>query len=111
MESTIGSTFVKVEKYIKEVRRGVDVGYTSSSLHPADGEGRKGKQGIDGSFTLEQVIALARRMPDKPNIVIKSGVNAKWYLKRFPLEELEGEIVKQQWRDTSRVTMYVIENE
>jgi hypothetical protein len=118
MESTIGQKLVcerrGVENQgspVKEVRQGVDAGYTGSALHPADGEGRKGRQGIDKTFTLEQVIDLARRMAEKPNILIKAGVNAKWYLKRFPLEALDGEIAKQQWRDTSRVTMYIIDNE
>jgi hypothetical protein len=96
-------------EYIKEIRHGVDVGY-SSNLHPANGEGRKGSQGIDQNFTLEQVIQLARRMEEKPNIIIKAGKNAKWYFKRYSMEDLPAEIEKQQWRDTSKSTMYIIEN-
>lgn len=96
-------------EYIKEIRHGVDVGY-SSNLHPANGEGRKGRQGIDQNLTLEQVILLARRMEEKPNIIIKAGKNAKWYFKRYSMQDLPAEIDKQQWRDTSKSTMYIIEH-
>jgi hypothetical protein len=96
-------------EYIKEVRQGVDAGYgITCSLHPANGEGRKGKHGLDKDLTLEQVIHLARSMEEKPNIIIKAGKNAKWYLKRYTMEELPGEIEKQQWRDTSNCTMYIL---
>ncbi len=100
-------------EYIIEIREGVDAGYTSSNLHPANGEGRKGKQGIDENFTLEQVIHLALGMDEKPNIIIKAGKNAKWYLKRFTMQELPAEIEKQLlWRpgSVSRCTMYIIGN-
>jgi hypothetical protein len=53
-------------------------------------------------------------MEEKPNIIIKSGKNAKWYLKRFTMEELPSEIEKQQqWRAEriARCTMFIIENE
>lgn len=96
-------------EYIKEIRHGVDAGY-GVQFHPANGEGRKGKHGINQNLTLEEVIRLARKMEEKPNIIIKSGEKAKWYLKRYTMEELPGEIEKQQWRDTSKCTMYIIEN-
>ena len=88
---------------------GVDAGYHSSNMHPVDREGCVGKNGIDKSFTLERVIELAYKMESKPNIIIKAGPNAKWYLKRFSKEAIDEEIDKQRWRDTSRCTMYVIE--
>jgi len=90
-------------------RIGVDIGYHSSNLHPVDGEGCVGKSGIDKSLSLEKVIEIAYKMEDKPNIIIKSGKNAKWYFKSFPKDEIENEINKQNWRDTSRCTMYIIE--
>ena len=94
-----------------EKRNGVDVYYGDKySLHPANGEGRVGESGIDKSFTLERVVALAYQMVEKPNIIIKAGPNAKWYLKRCPKDEIEREIEKQQaWRDVSRCTMHIIE--
>jgi hypothetical protein len=99
---------IKME-YIKEVRHGVDAGYgIHCSLHPANGEGRKGKHGLDQNLTLEEVIRIARSMEEKPNIIIKAGKNAKWYLKRYTMEELPAEIEKQQWRDTSKCTMYIL---
>jgi hypothetical protein len=98
-------------EYIKEVREGVDAGYgIHCNFHPANGEGRKGKHGLDPNLTIEEVIGLARKMVEKPNIIIKAGKNAKWYLKRYTMEELPGEIQKQEWRDTSNCTMYIIEN-
>ncbi len=90
-------------------RQGVDVGYHSANIHPADREGCVGKNGIDKTFTLEKMIDLAYKMPNKPNIIIKAGPNAKWYLKRFPKDVIESEIQKQTWRDTSRCIMYIIE--
>jgi hypothetical protein len=92
-----------------EKRIGVDVGYHSSNIDPINREGCVGKNGIDKSFTLEKIIELAYKTNEKPNIIIKGGPNAKWYLKRFPKEEIETEIEKQKWRDVSRCTMYIIE--
>ena len=91
-------------------RQGVDVGYNSSNLHPVNGEGRVGVSGINKDYTLVQMIDLAYRMDQKPNILIKAGPNAKWYIKKFDPSVIEEEIEKQQsWRDVSRCTMYVIE--
>ena len=92
-----------------EKRYGVDVGYHESNLRPNDGEGCVGKCGINKTFTLEQVIQIAYKMSPKPNIIIKAGPRAKWYLKRFARDEIEEEIEKQKWRDTSRVIMWIIE--
>ncbi len=93
-----------------EKRQGADIGYHNSNLHPANREGCVGASGIDKSFTLERVIALAYQMDERPNIIIKAGSNAKWYLKRCPKDEIDGEIEKQQnWRDVSRCTMHIIE--
>jgi len=96
-----------VQKY--EKRQGVDIGYHSSNLHPADGKGRVGKSGINKNFTLDEMIAMAYTMVEKPNIIIKAGPNAKWYLKSFPKDAIESGIEKQKWRDVSRSTMYIIE--
>lgn len=98
-------------EHIKQItkRVGADVGYHSSNLHPANREGCVGKSGIDKNYTLGQVIELAYKMDEKPNIIIKAGPNAKWYLKRFSLDSINEEIERQQWRDLSRSTMYVIE--
>jgi hypothetical protein len=91
-----------------EVRPGCDVGYHDSNLHPSNGEGRVGKSGIDKNYTLEQMIDLAYRMEEKPNIIIKAGKNAKWYLKKFDFDTIEDEINNQSWRDLSRCVMYII---
>ena len=50
-----------------------------------------------------------RKLDAKPNIIVKGGPNAKWYIKKFNPEVLNREIEKQSWRDTSRCTMYIIE--
>ena len=94
-----------------EVRKGVDVGYHNSNIDPINREGCVGSQGINKSFTLENVLELAYKIdePNRPNIIIKAGPNAKWYLKRFKKEFIEQEIHKQEWRDTSRCIMYIID--
>jgi hypothetical protein len=84
------------------------------NLHPADGEGRIGKQGIDAKYTLDMVKAIAYRMPEKPNIIIKSGENAKWYIKKCPKNEIIIEIEKMRnsvyGKNAQRATMYVLTN-
>jgi hypothetical protein len=90
-------------------RDGADIGYHESNLRPRDGEGCVGINGIDKTFLLERVIELASKMEEKPNIIIKAGTNAKWYLKRCPADEIERAIEMQKWRDVSRCTMYIIE--
>lgn len=98
-------------EHIKSMQKriGVDAGYHSSNLHPTDGEGCVGKRGIDKNFTLEQILTLAYKMEQKPNIIIKAGPKAKWYLKKFDIQTIDYEIEKQAWRDVSRCTMYIIE--
>jgi hypothetical protein len=92
-----------------QTRTGVDIGYHKDNMIPNDSEGVVGKSGIDKTFTLERVIELARKMEVRPNIIVKPGPNAKWYLKRFSPDTIEAEIEKQNWRDTSRCTLYIIE--
>ena len=102
---------LKEMEHIKRIekRRGVDVGYQQSNIHPMDREGCVGVSGIDKSYTFEMVLNLAYKMENRPNIIVKAGPNAKWYLKRYPIEVIEEEISKQEWRDTSHCTMYIIE--
>jgi len=91
-----------------EKRIGCDLGY-HKNIHPKDGEGCVGKSGINKKYTLQQVIDLAYRMEEKPNIIIKAGTNAKWYLKKFTPDIIEEEIIKlKRWKDVSRCTMYII---
>ena len=91
-----------------EKRIGCDLGY-GKQIDPKNGEGCVGKSGINKSYTLEQVVDLAYRMEEKPNIIIKGGKNAKWYLKKFDPDIIEDEILKlKKWKDTRRTTMYII---
>lgn len=103
-------TLLKME-HIKAIERrtGVDVGYKGSDIHPTDREGCVGASGINKSYTFDMVLELAYRMDNRPNIIIKAGKNAKWYLKNFQKDVIEDEIKKQKWRNTSRCTMYIID--
>jgi len=97
-----------VKKYEKRI--GVDAGYHTSNIHPTNGEGCVGKNGIDKNYTLEQVMLIAYKMEQKPNVIIKAGPNAKWYIKKFIPELIDNEIENQRkWRDVSRCTMHIIE--
>jgi len=91
-----------------EIRKGVDIGYRND-IQPINREGCVGASGIDKSFTLEMVLQLAYKINNKPNIIIKGGKNAKWYLKRYPKDVIDKEIEKEKWRDTSRKIMYIID--
>lgn len=94
-----------------QIRNGVDAGYHNSNINPIDREGCVGARGLDKSYTLEQVLTIAHKIEfsNRPNIIIKAGPKAKWYMKRFDKAMLENEINKQKWRDTSRCTMYIID--
>ena len=93
-------------KYIQR-RPGSDV--KLENLRPVNGEGCVGrKNGIDGRLSLEQVIELASKMVEKPNIIIKGGKKAQWYIKQCPVDEIEGEKYGE-WKDVSRCTMYIID--
>jgi MoaA/NifB/PqqE/SkfB family radical SAM enzyme len=90
-----------------EKLKGVDVFYGNKyNLEPLNGVGLVGNSGIDKSFSLEKMIQLAYEI--KANIIVKAGPNAKWYLKRCKLENIEMEMENQKWRDTSRCTMWII---
>ena len=92
-----------------EQRKGVDVGYNGSNIQPIDREGCVGASGIDKSYTLDMVMKLAYKLDNKPNIIIKAGPNAKWYMKKVHVDVIDNEIEKQKWRDTSRCTMFIID--
>jgi len=94
--------FTKIEK-----RDNADVGFIGDIIKPLNNEGCIGKNGIDKSFSLDKLINMAYEV--NANIIIKSGTNAKWYLKKFPVDEIENEISKQSWRDVTRTTMWIIE--
>lgn len=90
-------------------REGVDLGYHQSNLEPENGEGRVGKSGLDKNLSLNEILKIAYKMKSKPNIIIKAGPKAKWYLKRCPENIIDTEIEKQRnWRDISRCTMRII---
>ena len=89
--------------------KGIDAGIRNE-IHPENGEGRVGKSGINKDFTLNQMIELAYKMEQKPNILIKAGRNAKWYIKKIDRSVLKKEIEKtRHWRNVTRCTMWIIE--
>ena len=91
-----------------ERRDGVDLGY-KTDLHPKDRMGRVGKSGFDKTLRLNDIIDIAYSMENpRPNIVIKGGPNAKWYLKHCEEDKIDEKIEKNKWRDSSRCTMYII---
>ena len=91
-------------------RIGADLGYHESNVRPADGEGCIGVRGLDKNLSLGEIIEIAYKIHDKPNIIIKAGPRAKWYLKRCNKELIDEEIQKQRnWRDISRSTMWIID--
>ena len=95
--------------YFKK-RIGVDLGYHESNLDPIDGEGRVGKSGLDKTLPLQRILEIAFKMKEKPNIIVKAGPRAKWYLKKFDKKLIEKEIEKQKsWRDVSRCTTWIID--
>jgi hypothetical protein len=112
MEST--SKNIKEMEHVRKYERrdNSDLKW-GKNLHPVNGEGRVGKGGIDKTYTFDMVRALAYQMPEKPNIIIKSGVDAKWYIKKCPKDEIDREIEKMRnsafGERASRCTMYIIE--
>ena len=93
-----------------EKRIGADLGFGSANLHPANGEGCVGSSGLDKTLRLEEILKIAYEMDEKPNIIIKGGPHAKWYLKRCSKDLIDASIEKQRsWRDISRSTMWIID--
>ena len=98
-------------------RKGCDVYWgTKHNIHPENREGCVGKGGIDKTFTLEQMVELAYKMEEKPNILTKAGINAKWYMKKIEPRDIESEIKIVTQRKShpspeqlSNYTMYIIE--
>ena len=94
---------------IKDIKRRPGSDIDLKNLRPANGEGCVGtNNGIDKTFSLEQVIELASKMAEKPNIIIRGGKNAQWYIKQCPVDEIEGKKYGE-WKDVSRSTMYIID--
>ncbi len=95
---------------LMEKRISADLGYNDSNLRPANDEGCVGKSGLDKNLSLERILEIAYKMDEKPNIIIKAGPRAKWYLKRCHKNLIDAEIEKQRcWRNISRSTMWIID--
>ena len=91
-----------------ERRDGVDLGY-KKDLRPEDNKWIVGKEGLDKRLKFNEVIDIAYTMNNhRPNIIIKAGKNAKWYLKYCSFDKIDEQIEKNKWRDCSRCTMYII---
>ena len=87
-----------------EKRKGCDVGFHNSNIEPINREGCVGKRGINKLYTLDMVMIIAYKMVDKPNIIVRAGQEkkAKWYMKKCPINKIDEEIIKQQWRQKKR---------
>ncbi len=99
-----------VRKY--EKRDNADLKW-GKELRPVNGEGCGESNGIDKTYTLEKVLTLAYQMPEKPNIIIKAGKNAMWYIKQCAPSDIDQEIEKQRHscfqESMHRCTMHIIE--
>ena len=89
MESNNPITSKQMEHVRNYERRDHAVLKMGNDLRPADGEGCVGKAGIDKSFSLQRIMEIAYKLEPKPNLLIKGGKNAKWYLKRCPIDLIE----------------------
>jgi len=95
-------------------RLGVDILWRDD-LHPENREYCVGKAGLDKTLTLVQIIEIAYSMKEKPNIIIKAGPNAKWYLKKCDPRLIDSEIERNANarcptpEQTARRTMWIIE--
>ena len=69
-------------------RIGVDLGYHESNLRPENDEGCVGKSGLDKSLSLERILEIVYKMKEKPNVIIKAGPRAKWYLHLWTFKTL-----------------------
>ena len=100
------------ELLTKMVRReGSDLGHL---IYPADGskdaEKRDGARGFLKTLTLGEMIGIASRMEERPNIIVKAGLNAKWYLKSFPKERIDEEFENNRTREgVKNCTLWVWE--
>ena len=95
--------FTNIEKKL-----GCDIG-RGNGLHPEDGKWRVGKEGFNKNLRLNDLVELAYTMDNpRPNIVIKGGKNAKWYLKYCIADKIDEQIKKTKYRDCSRCSMYII---
>ena len=94
-----------------EKRIGVTVGFKNTSSYDAlEYEGRVGKHGFDANLRLDTMMEIASRMENRPNIIVKGGIHAKWYLHLVPSEKIDAAIDKQRWRNNSfNSTMWIIE--
>jgi len=93
-----------------ERRDGVCIGY-KDDLHPEDGRGRVGKSGFDKTLRLNNIIDIAYTMENpRPNIIVKGGSNAKWYLKYCEEDKIDQKIEKTKWLKNAKMcTTYIIQ--
>jgi hypothetical protein len=95
-----------------EKRKGCNLKH-GNDLHPENKERRIGKFGFDKTSKLNEMLEIAYKMENpRPNIIIKAGKNAKWYLKYCMVNKIEEEITKNKATNEgtggNRCTMYII---
>tara|TARA_A100001015_G_scaffold319684_1_gene443377 strand:- start:704 stop:1003 length:300 start_codon:yes stop_codon:yes gene_type:complete len=89
-----------------EKRIGVDIGFVNGDLLSFD-KSTSFQDVLNAAYnTCLLYIGTKRHM--RPNIIVKAGKNAKWYIKSCPINEIDTKIKAQSWRDTSRATMWIV---
>lgn len=105
------SSLVPYSKYV--VYPGQDV-HIRRDIRPLDCRHcPNGNCGINKLYTFEQVIQVMCEFPieKRPNVAVKAGKKAMWYLKKCPEEEIEVEQEKARRSGNAnlkRCTMFVI---
>lgn len=71
---------------------------------------RVGVSGYDKNLKLNDLIEISYNYFDnpKPNIIVKAGQNAKWYLKYCNYNDIDHEIDKVSFNNKCKCTMYII---
>ena len=87
---------------------GVDVSFGKDNqlINIENSPEREGASGYNKNCSLAKMFELAYQT--KANIIAKGGPNAKWYLKKIDLDMIQEKIRKQEWRNTSRVKLWII---
>jgi hypothetical protein len=83
---------------------------SSKKLLEADVSLNKNQQSFDKNYTLDEMYQIMWLMEIRPNILVKSGKNAKWYVKWIDPTTIEYRIAKQKkFRNLKGYVMWIIE--
>jgi len=101
---------MKIKKFYKKLSKMEHIEFSIKFQECDVSLNDKNQQSFDKIYTEEEIKQIMWLKPNKPNILVKPGKNAKWYIKWIDPTTLKDSIIKQKkFRNLKGYVMEYIE--